>query len=381
MTEHILVIEDDQQIADLLRRGLIYEGYSVKVAGDGPDGLAAARDRAPDLVLLDLMLPGMDGLTVCQRLRAASDVPILILTAKDAVPDRVKGLDAGADDYLVKPFDFDELLARIRALLRRRQPVVQEEVLRFADMTLNPMTHEVYRGSRRVDFCTKVEWQETHKMLKVNFPVNFHTTEAIHEIQFGHIRRPNHRSRQYDADRFEVSAHKWSALAEENGGFAVLNDSKYGVGVNRNSINLTLLKSANGPDMTADKGTQVFTYAFYAWNGSFVENDLVREGYDLNVPVITAPGSAGEGSLFSLDAANIIIDTVKPAEDGSGDIVVRMYESKRAATTCKFNTTLPVKSAVETNMLEEEQAKLDMNAGVIPLQFRAFEVKTIRLKP
>ncbi len=155
MPEHILVIEDDPQISDLLRRGLIYEGYSVAVAGDGPAGLVAARDRPPDLVLLDLMLPGIDGLTVCQRLRVASDVPILILTARDAVPDRVKGLDAGADDYVVKPFNFDELLARIRALLRRRQPQAEQDVLRFADLTLNPDTHEVHRGGRRIDLTAR----------------------------------------------------------------------------------------------------------------------------------------------------------------------------------------------------------------------------------
>ena len=155
MPEHILVIEDDPQISDLLRRGLIYEGYSVGVAADGPTGLTAARDRPPDLVLLDLMLPGMDGLTVCSRLRAATDVPILILTAKDAVPDRVKGLDAGADDYMVKPFSFDELLARVRALLRRRQPQAAQEILRFADLTLNPDTHEVFRGARRIELTAR----------------------------------------------------------------------------------------------------------------------------------------------------------------------------------------------------------------------------------
>ncbi len=155
MPEHILVIEDDPQISDLLRRGLIYEGYSVGVAADGPTGLTAARDRPPNLVLLDLMLPGMDGLTVCSRLRAATDVPILILTAKDAVPDRVKGLDAGADDYMVKPFSFDELLARVRALLRRRQPQADQEILRFADLTLNPDTHEVFRGTRRIELTAR----------------------------------------------------------------------------------------------------------------------------------------------------------------------------------------------------------------------------------
>jgi two-component system, OmpR family, response regulator MprA len=155
MPEHILVIEDDPQIADLLRRGLIYEGYSVTVTADGPAGLTAARDHPPDLVLLDLMLPGMDGLTVCARLRSASSVPILILTARDAVPDRVKGLDAGADDYVVKPFNFDELLARIRAQLRRRAPAADEETLRFADLTLNPNTHEVFRGGRKVELTAR----------------------------------------------------------------------------------------------------------------------------------------------------------------------------------------------------------------------------------
>ena len=155
MGERILVIEDEAKIADLLRRGLIYEGYEVETVPDGESGLVAARDRPPDVVLLDLMLPHMDGLTVCRRLRAAGNVPILILTARDAVPDRVKGLDAGADDYLVKPFSFDELLARIRALLRRRQTSVMPEVLRFADVTLDPNTHEVMRGGRRIDLTAR----------------------------------------------------------------------------------------------------------------------------------------------------------------------------------------------------------------------------------
>jgi two-component system, OmpR family, response regulator MprA len=157
MAERILVIEDELQIADLLRRGLLYEGYSVEIASDGEAGLSAARDRPPDLVLLDLMLPGIDGLTVCKRLRSGSDVPILILTAKDAVAHRVAGLDAGADDYVIKPFSFDELLARIRALLRRRQPADAsvQEVLHFADLRLNPATHEVFRGDRRIELTAR----------------------------------------------------------------------------------------------------------------------------------------------------------------------------------------------------------------------------------
>ncbi|MBM3189605.1 MAG: alpha-mannosidase, partial [Chloroflexi bacterium] len=184
--------------------------------------------------------------------------------------------------------------------------------------TLNgsPMTQVISlrRGSRRVDFATELDWRESHKLLKVAFPVDVHANEAVHEIQFGHIRRPNHKSRPFDADRFEVANQKWTALMEEARGCAVLNDCKYGINVLDNSINLTLLKSPLAPDMTADKGRQVFTYAFYAWNGSFAECDLVREAYDLNCPVMTAAGAAGERSLFSVDSANVVIETVKPAE-------------------------------------------------------------------
>ncbi|MBE0698863.1 MAG: alpha-mannosidase [Anaerolineaceae bacterium] len=235
------------------------------------------------------------------------------------------------------------------------------------------------RGSRRIDFETTLDWQESHKLLKVAFPVNIFATEAIHEIQFGHLRRPNHTSRPFDADRFEVSAHKWSALAEENRGVAVLNDCKYGLSVKGNSINLTLLKSGMAPDMTADKGTQNVTYAIYAWNGSLAQSGVVREAYDLNVPVTVVPGSSGQGSLFSLDNDNVIIETVKPAEDGSADVIVRLYETKRSATRCTLSTSLPVKAASETNLVEEETGKLDVSEGKIALDFRPFEIKTVRL--
>ncbi len=122
MNTRILIIEDDEAILKFLRRGLAYEGYQVDIAPDGETGLSVARDQPPDLVVLDWMLPGLDGLEVCRRLRSGGPLPILMLTAKDNVSDRVQGLDAGADDYMVKPFSLDELLARIRALLRRSQP-------------------------------------------------------------------------------------------------------------------------------------------------------------------------------------------------------------------------------------------------------------------
>ena len=144
------MVDDDARLAASLRRALAYEGYTVEVAADGPDALVAARDRPPDLVVLDVMMPGLDGVEVCRRLREGSDLPILMLTARDAISDRVAGLDAGADDYVVKPFAYDELLARVRALLRRREPGGRER-LQCADLVMDVTAHEVRRGDRAIE--------------------------------------------------------------------------------------------------------------------------------------------------------------------------------------------------------------------------------------
>ncbi len=150
----LLVIDDDPKIRSVVRRGLVYEGYRVVDAATGEEGLEKARDQTPDLVVLDVMLPGIDGLEVCRRLRAAGDeIAILMLTARDEVKDRVEGLETGADDYLVKPFSFEELLARVHALLRRR-PAQSGERLRFADLELDVDAREASRGGRSIQLTT-----------------------------------------------------------------------------------------------------------------------------------------------------------------------------------------------------------------------------------
>jgi two-component system response regulator MprA len=154
MSTRILIIEDDEAILKFLRRGLAYEGYQVDTAADGESGLGLARDHPPDLVVLDWMLPGLDGLEVCRRLRSGGPVPILMLTAKDHISDRVQGLDAGADDYMVKPFSLDELLARIRALLRRAQPS-RPKILNFLDLSLDTGTRQASRGDRVISLTAK----------------------------------------------------------------------------------------------------------------------------------------------------------------------------------------------------------------------------------
>ena len=151
----ILVIDDEPEVTNMVRRGLVYAGYTVDTALDAESGLTTARDTPPDLVVLDRMLPDLDGLEVCRRLRSASpDLPIIMLTAKDAIPDRVAGLEAGADDYLVKPFAFDELLARVKVQLRRTRNQPQT-VLQFADISLDTSTREARRGKRLIHLTPK----------------------------------------------------------------------------------------------------------------------------------------------------------------------------------------------------------------------------------
>lgn len=155
MATKILIIEDDPSIGKLLRRALLLEGYEARLVKDGLEGISAFHEEAPDLIILDLMLPGIDGIEVCKRIREESDAPILMLTARDTVEDRVLGLDSGADDYVVKPFDIDELLARVRAQLRRSEHRQPKQVLEFADLVMDTAARTVHRGNREIELTAR----------------------------------------------------------------------------------------------------------------------------------------------------------------------------------------------------------------------------------
>jgi len=202
---HVLVVDDDRAVRESLRRSLEFNGYAVALASDGAEALAAIGKAPPDALVLDVMMPRLDGLETTRALRAAgNDLPILVLTARDSVGDRVEGLDAGADDYLTKPFALEELLARLRALLRRARPAeddLEAEELAFSDLRLNPLTREVHRGERLIEL-TRTEFtllemflRRPRRVLERSFILeevwgyDFPTTANSLEVYVGYLRR------------------------------------------------------------------------------------------------------------------------------------------------------------------------------------------------
>ncbi len=237
----------------------------------------------------------------------------------------------------------------------------------------------VEAGSEQVFFETDVSWHELHRLLKVRFESDIPVQNAIHEMQFGYVERPAHRSSAYDRTRFEVCNHQYTALCDRGRGFAVLNDSKYGVSVQDGAVCLTLLRAGASPEMRSDQGEHHFTYAFTAWTGDFSASPAVRQGYELNQPLAAAEGRAPAFSAFSIDAPNIILETVKEAEDGSGDLILRLYECKQASTRSTLHIHLPFGRVYSCDMLENVQEEVVSTGEDVSLPFRPFEIKTLRI--
>ncbi len=227
----------------------------------------------------------------------------------------------------------------------------------------------------RLDFDTRIDWQEKHKILKVAFPVNAYAGEAYHEIQFGYVKRPVHRSYQTDKDRYEVCNHRYTALGDGARGAAVLNDSKYGVNVVGSEIRLTLLKAAMMPDQNADRSIQEFTYAFYPFDGALQNSDVVRQAAQLNEGPMFGSVCDGLGLIFLADQKNIIVETIKPADTVENALLVRAYECMGMKTTTAFTAAKNITKIVQTDMLEENPEPVDISG----VEFGAFEIKTFIL--
>lgn len=238
--------------------------------------------------------------------------------------------------------------------------------------------------ARRLDFITRLDWQERHKLLKVSFPVNVYAAEAVHEIQFGYVKRPTHRSRQYDRDRYEVCSHRYTVLEDGGAGAAVLNDCKYGVSTAGNEIRLTLMKAPLMPDMYADRREQEFTYSFFPFLGPFTRSDVLREACELNEPPVLGRFLPAEEERIQRPVLvpgekNIIVDAVKPADTAENAILVRVYEAMGMGTEASFAVARAVRRVDETDMLEENASPLPLRDGGLRAAFGPFEIKTFLL--
>jgi alpha-mannosidase len=280
-------------------------------------------------------------------------------------------------------WELGSMYEKMSVPLNGKAEITVEENPSFAILTVKKQLHDslltqtiqLAPGGKHLDFMTHINWQEKHKLLKVAFPVNAYASEAIHETQFGYVKRPTHRSYQTDKDRYEVCNHRYTALTDGAHGAAVLNDGKYGVNVVDNEIRLTLLKSAMMPDQNADRGLQQFAYAFYPFDGAFQDSDVLQRAAELNEPMIACGAGDELGPIFLSDKKNIIVDTIKPADCHENALLVRVYEAMGKQTDCAFTAHANVKTITETDMLEENPQPVDLQN----VHFGPFEIKTFIL--
>ena len=260
---------------------------------------------------------------------------------------------------------------------------------RFGESTLTQRI-VLWAGRAQVEFETEVDWRESHKALKVAFPVDVHATDATYEIQFGSVRRPTHMNTTWDSAKFEVCGHKWVDLSEPGYGVSLLNDCKYGYDVHGNTMRLTLLRAPKSPDPTADISRHTFRYAAMPHAGDHAEAETVRRGYEFNVPLRHTFPEAGARrgpklpascSFFEVDAPGVVLDTVKKAEDEDA-LILRLYEAHGGHVRTKLVSPLPMKSAVECDLLERKTLGRAMKpkACTFDLHFAPFEIKTLKMK-
>lgn len=241
-----------------------------------------------------------------------------------------------------------------------------------------------------ITFDTKIDWHERHRILKVDFPTGIFTKEVLEEIQFGYVKRPTHKSRQFERDYYETCHHKYAALTDGENGLAVLNDCKYGISAKDSRLSLTLLKAPVMPDMHADQGEHEISYALYPFSGPFNRSLVPEAGYEFNLtPTVTEHGATEnvpvqEESFFEVEGARVMIDTCKPAMDVKEAAVLRLYEAMGSAGTCKVFLPADVEKCFICNMLEEKQQEVTVKdqdgRKYVQLRFRAFEIKTLLLE-
>lgn len=241
-----------------------------------------------------------------------------------------------------------------------------------------------------IDFKTKIDWHERHRILKVDFPTTVFTKEAYEEIQFGYLKRPTHKSRQFEKDMYETCHHKYAALTDGRNGIAILNDCKFGISAKDSRLSLTLLKAPVMPDMQADMGEHEISYALYLFEGPFQESDVPKKGYEYNLEPTVAPDVYAKvttpvvESFFQVESPSVMIDTCKPAMDMENGVVLRMYEYMGSAVSARLYVPAEVQKIFATNMLEDKKCELPItkagNKQYVDIAFGAFEIKTLLLE-
>ncbi len=259
--------------------------------------------------------------------------------------------------------------------------VVSIKIIRQINQSLLTQTLSLEADSRALRFDTRIHWQEDHKLLKVAFPTSVQTDKVLTETQFGYVERPNHFSRPYDADRYEVCQHRWSALCDSGFGVALLNDSKYGISAIENTLALTLLKAPLAPDHTADRGEHTFTYELCVFDGLPKLHQVIAKALSLNRPPLIMPGRCEAFQAFNINQPNVLLDTFKYDFDGSDRPIIRLYEACGQTATVQLASPLPIKALLPTDMMETplNEPLIQKKEGAFTLTFRPFEIKTMTL--
>ncbi|NOY10351.1 MAG: alpha-mannosidase [Spirochaetes bacterium] len=268
--------------------------------------------------------------------------------------------------------------------------IIQERIISKSTITQEIL---IYKDSRVIEFKTTIDWHEDHKMLKVSFPVDIYSQAVDYDIQFGNIKRPNYRNTSWDKARLEVFAHKWADLSDGGYGVALINNAKYGYNVNKNIMELTLLRSPTDPDPSADREVHNFSYALMPHSGDFRKGRVVPEGYFFNIDpvVIKANGRNIPGSFmfakesydfFSVDSDNVVIETIKKAEKLDA-LVIRVYETFGISSKVMIKTLIPVKNVKEIDLMENEINRLSFEKegsySEFTFKIKPYEIKTFML--
>lgn len=284
--------------------------------------------------------------------------------------------------YQRKPYEAD-WYSPARVIENGEVRMVVEFECGFLDSTVTQQVC-LYHQIPRIDFRTKADWKTHHVILKTHFPVDVNATRASYEIQFGNVERETTNNYSWDTAKFEACGHKWADLSENSSGISLLNDCKYGYGIKKGDMSLTLIKSGTYPNEDADIGEHEFTYSIYPHAGRWQEAKTVEMAYNLNVPMLAKRTGRQEGcggeyeSFLKCSQESCFVEVIKKAEDGNG-VIVRMYENKNNRVRAQIQTAYPIAHVYECNLLEENEEELTAGKNCFETVFKPYEIKTFRL--